>query len=112
MKRISLLIMSLLLVGCLSDPLDIASGSVSNMRVVGFHSQDTATLRISGLITDSDLVLVEHTLTQEGDALFIKAAIGEREPNDSRATFTFDIDVPPEVNLVTFGRDRSEIWRR
>ncbi|WP_087025400.1 hypothetical protein [Thaumasiovibrio subtropicus] len=111
MKRFWVLSICLLLItGCLSKQLPIHSSSIGGLSAHEVPNQTQTTVRITGIVMDSGFVLVEHEVTQEADALIIKAQISDGV--DGRPSFEIDVAVPEGVSSVRFGLDKREIWTR
>jgi hypothetical protein len=80
-------------------------------KTVEVSSSPLVELKITGLSGHSALVVSDVTKIVDGDSLTVLVHLALTRSGLS-GRFTYDINLPPEVNVVYFGEEKAVIWKR
>ena len=89
----------------------LESKDVQFFEVVEATSAPSTLLKISGLAFHSSLGVGDMASKLEGDALTIFIHLVPVQKGSS-GNFSYDIAVPIGVNVVRFGNEAVDIWKR
>nr|WP_086938662.1 hypothetical protein [Thaumasiovibrio occultus] len=110
-KMILVMICMASLIGCGGESdAGVSSDDIGGLTVAQ-RTESPTTLLVSGLLMESGLGVHDHVVTEENDAMQITLETGKPDAT-KRAKFSFIVDVPDNVTVVTFGTDSRIVWAR
>lgn len=94
-----------------NDVMNLEAEDVQFFKVSAYDSGDLLMLHVSGLAFHSALVVNALEEIKENDSLHLLISLAPAKKGLS-GSFDYTIEVPHEINFVTFGDKRKVIWER
>lgn len=94
-----------------NDVMNLEAEDVQFFKVSAYDSGDRLMLRVSGLAFHSALAVNALEEIKENDSLHLLVSLVPAKKGLS-GSFDYTIEVPREINFVTFGDERKVVWER